>query len=190
VVVDGASVEGVRLPFPLIVKPTREDASVGISRRSVVRDKKSLAARVAEVRARFRQPVLVERFIDGRELYVTLLGAEPVAMPMHEIDFSALPAGRPRIVSYDGKWDRARRPTTTARARCAPRGSTRRPPPPAWPPRAPPSAASSCATTRASICAWPGTARRTSSTSIPTATSPRTRAWPAPHRTEGSPIRT
>jgi D-alanine-D-alanine ligase len=93
----------VDLPFPLIVKPTREDASVGISWSSVVRDRGELAARVAEVRARFHQPALVERFVDGRELYVSIVGGE--ALPMHEIDFSALPADRPRIVTYAGKWD-------------------------------------------------------------------------------------
>lgn len=95
-----------RLPFPLIVKPAREDASVGITRDSVVQGPSALAARVAEVRARYRQPVLVERYIEGRELYVSLLGngATLAALPMHEIDFSALPADRPRIVTYDGKW--------------------------------------------------------------------------------------
>jgi D-alanine-D-alanine ligase len=92
----------VELPFPLIVKPTREDASVGISMKSVVRDRRELRARVAEVRARFRQPALVERFVDGRELYVSLVAGE--ALPPHEIDFSELPAGWPRIVSYEGKW--------------------------------------------------------------------------------------
>jgi D-alanine-D-alanine ligase len=90
------------LPFPLIVKPAREDASVGITRTSVVHDRRQLAAQVARVRARFRQPVLVERYIEGRELYVSLLGDD--ALPMHEIDFSTLPADRPRIVTYLGKW--------------------------------------------------------------------------------------
>jgi D-alanine-D-alanine ligase len=95
----------VKLPFPLIVKPTREDASVGISRRSVVHDRRQLASQVAAVRKQFRQPVLVERYIEGRELYVSLIGARPEALPLHEIDFSTLPADRPRIVSYAGKWD-------------------------------------------------------------------------------------
>ncbi len=103
VVVDGGAVE-IGLPFPLIVKPTREDASVGITSKSVVRDRRELVARVAEVRARYRQPALVEEFVDGRELYVSIVGG--VALPMHEIDFSAMPAGRPRIVSYEGKWNR------------------------------------------------------------------------------------
>jgi D-alanine-D-alanine ligase len=102
---DTDDVSSVRLAFPLIVKPTREDASVGISRSSVVRDKRQLAAQVAAVRAEFQQPVLVERYIEGREIYVSLIGGKPDALPMHEIDFSTLPSDRPKIVSYLGKWD-------------------------------------------------------------------------------------
>jgi D-alanine-D-alanine ligase len=105
VTLESDDVSTVKLPFPLIVKPTREDASVGISRTSVVHDRRQLASQVAVVRAQFHQPVLVERFIEGRELYVSLIGARPDALPMHEIDFSTLPADRPRIVSYLGKWD-------------------------------------------------------------------------------------
>jgi D-alanine-D-alanine ligase len=93
-------------PFPLIVKPTREDASVGISDDSVVTDRVALERRVESAREALRQPLLVERFIPGRELYVSLVGAEPRALPMHEVDFSDLPADRPRIVSYEAKWDR------------------------------------------------------------------------------------
>src|SRR5947209_74050 len=70
---DTGDISTVNLPFPLIVKPTREDASVGISRTSVVHDRKQLAAQVAAVRAEFAQPVLVERYIEGRELYVSLI---------------------------------------------------------------------------------------------------------------------
>ena len=69
---------------------------------------RELAARVAEVHARYRQPVLIEQFIAGRELYVSLLGNDDrrsTALPMHEVDFSAMPAGAPHIVTYDGKWD-------------------------------------------------------------------------------------
>jgi D-alanine-D-alanine ligase len=95
----------IDLPFPLIVKPSREDASVGIDRHSVVHDQSELSGKVAEVIERFRQPALVERFIEGREIYVSLVGnGPPVALPMHEIDFSELPASLPRIVSYAGKW--------------------------------------------------------------------------------------
>lgn len=94
------------LPYPLIVKPIREDASVGISSASVVFNRMELTAAVAAVIDELHQPALVEAFIEGRELYVSLLGnAPPAVLSMHEIDFSELPAGLPRIVSYSGKWD-------------------------------------------------------------------------------------
>jgi D-alanine-D-alanine ligase len=95
------------LPFPLIVKPSREDASVGIYSESVVSTTEALRARIAHIVAQYRQPALVERYIEGREIYVSLLGrsdGEPEILPLHEIDFSALPPDRPRIVSFAGKW--------------------------------------------------------------------------------------
>jgi D-alanine-D-alanine ligase len=94
-------------PFPLIVKPAREDASTGIDLESVVYDPTGLRRRVEAVLQRYRQPALVEQFIGGREVYVSLIGngAELVALPMHEVDFSAMPAGAPHIVTYAGKWD-------------------------------------------------------------------------------------
>jgi D-alanine-D-alanine ligase len=100
-------VSRVALPFPLIVKPAREDASVGITVDSVVHDRVALESQVTFVLARYRQPALVERYVEGREIYVSLLGrAEGGAemLPLHEIDFSEMPPGCPRIVSFDGKW--------------------------------------------------------------------------------------
>jgi D-alanine-D-alanine ligase len=93
------------LPFPLIAKPVREDGSVGIASRSVVHDEKALREVAAEVIRTFRQPCLVEQYIEGRELNVALLGF-PTArvLPLSEIDFSLLPSGIPRIVSYEAKW--------------------------------------------------------------------------------------
>jgi len=94
------------LAFPLIVKPVREDGSVGISSKSVVACEDDLRARVTEIVHAFRQPCLVEQFVAGRELNVALFGY-PAArvLPLSEIDFSALPAGMPPIVSYDAKWN-------------------------------------------------------------------------------------
>jgi D-alanine-D-alanine ligase len=100
-------VSGVDIPFPLIVKPAREDASVGIHAESVVHDRAALARRVTHVLSHYRQPALVERYIDGREIYVSMLGrptGAPQIFPFYEIDFALMPADRPRIVSFDGKW--------------------------------------------------------------------------------------
>jgi len=101
-------VSAVALPFPLIVKPSREDASTGITSRSVVHDRAELGRQVAAVIARYHQPALVERYIEGREIYVSMLGRRDGGidlLPLHEIDFSEMPAGRPRIVSFAAKWE-------------------------------------------------------------------------------------
>jgi D-alanine-D-alanine ligase len=100
-------ISGVSLPFPLIVKPSREDASVGISSESVVHDRAALERQVKVVLARYHQPALVERYVEGREIYVSMLaraGGDPETLPLYEIDFSEMPADRPRIVSFEGKW--------------------------------------------------------------------------------------
>jgi D-alanine-D-alanine ligase len=94
------------LRFPLIVKPVREDGSVGIWSTSVVDDLPSLRRAVDAVVTLLRQPCLVEEFIDGREFNVALLGhPTPRVLPLSEIDFSGLPEAAPRIVSYDAKWN-------------------------------------------------------------------------------------
>jgi D-alanine-D-alanine ligase len=96
----------VDLPFPLIVKPSREDASVGIEFDSVVTTRQGLGRAVSRVLRTFKQPALVERFIEGREVYVPLLGNAPRrALPLTEIRFGKAFDGLPRIVSYAAKWD-------------------------------------------------------------------------------------
>lgn len=93
------------LQFPLIVKPVREDGSVGISSGNVVHDRSQLARAVEAVVTSLRQPCLVERFIEGREFNVALLGhPTPRVLPLSEIDFEALPPNVPHIVSYEAKW--------------------------------------------------------------------------------------
>ncbi len=96
----------VELRFPLIVKPAREDGSLGIEEASVVRDLPALRARVDWVAEHFASASLAEEFVDGRELNVSVLGegAERFALPIGEIDFSGMPEGRPRIVSFNAKW--------------------------------------------------------------------------------------
>ncbi len=100
----------VQLPFPLIVKPAREDASVGVDFDSVVHDPQALGRAVASVLGTFQQPALVERFIPGREIYVPLLGNAPrKALPLSEIRFGKLFEDHPNIVSYRAKWEASSR---------------------------------------------------------------------------------
>ena len=74
------------LEFPLIIKPNREGSAKGIWRESVVGDEAALRRQVAHVYERYRQEVLVEEFIQGRELTVGVLGQE--VLPILEIDFA------------------------------------------------------------------------------------------------------
>jgi D-alanine-D-alanine ligase len=69
------------LAFPLFVKPSREGTGMGVSASSIVRDETELRARLAEQLARYRQPILAERFIRGREVTIGVVGnlMEPVA---------------------------------------------------------------------------------------------------------------
>ncbi len=94
------------LHYPLIVKPSREDASVGVDSSSVVYDRTQLNERIEQVFAEFGAPILVEEFIEGRELHVAILGnSPPEVLPPLEYDFSELPKGEPTIISYAAKWD-------------------------------------------------------------------------------------
>jgi D-alanine-D-alanine ligase len=93
------------MEFPLIVKPAREDASVGISDKSVVYSLNELRKQVRYIWAEFEQPALVEQYIDGRELNVAIVGnKKPMTLPISEIDFSGLNPDMHKIVSYAAKW--------------------------------------------------------------------------------------
>ena len=94
------------LRFPLIVKPLLEDASVGISQASVVEDDAGLAERARFIHEQFHQPAIAEELIEGRELYVGLVGnAELEMLPIVELDFGKLPKAERRIATYKMKWD-------------------------------------------------------------------------------------
>ena len=98
-----------RLPanllFPLIVKPAREDGSTGIHAGSVVHDRQAALGVVAGLRKLVNGPVLLQRYIDGREINVSMIGPAPMrVLPMSEIDFAKLPLELPKIVGYAAKW--------------------------------------------------------------------------------------
>ena len=93
------------LTFPLIVTPPQEDASLGITSKSVVRDIRELLGTMDALQREFQSPVLVEEFVEGREFYVGVLGnASPIALPVIELDFSAFPPDRPKVASWEAKW--------------------------------------------------------------------------------------
>ena len=93
---------------PVIVKPIRADASEGITTSSVVTDvtAETLAPLVAAIHQQFSQPAMVEQYINGREINVSMLqtGNHVQALPLAEIDFSEFPPDMPRIVDYSAKW--------------------------------------------------------------------------------------
>lgn len=92
--------------YPLFLKVGELDGSVGITNTSLVRSDEEFIAQLSYLRNRFKQSVLAERFVDGRELYVSMLGnSPPRLLPMQEIDFSRLPSDLPRIVNENAKWN-------------------------------------------------------------------------------------
>jgi len=93
------------IDFPLLVKPPQEDASLGITQKSIVNNVKELLDVMGGTQQEYQSPVLVEEFIDGREFYVGVLGNSKVeALPIIELDFSRFPPGLPKIASWEAKW--------------------------------------------------------------------------------------
>lgn len=106
----GALESAGALEFPLIVKPPQEDASIGITSSSVVRNLNDLLARMDEIHREYAGPILVERFVDGREFHVGVLGNDRAeALPPVELDMSSFPPGAPRLASWSAKWEEEHR---------------------------------------------------------------------------------
>jgi len=94
------------IQFPVIVKPAREDGSIGIHFGAVCGSIKELMERIDYIHAEFDSPALIEEYIEGRELYVAVLGNEkPEALPIVELDLSKLPEGTPKIAGSEVKWE-------------------------------------------------------------------------------------
>ncbi len=94
------------LPLPLMVKPLYEGSSKGIKDNSLVRTPAELRERVNEVIRHYRQPVIVESFLPGREFTAGFLGNGRglEILPVVEIDHAQLPEGAAPIYSYEAKW--------------------------------------------------------------------------------------
>ncbi|SDZ96197.1 D-alanine-D-alanine ligase [Desulfuromusa kysingii] len=91
------------LNYPLIVKPPFEDASQGIEALSVIDTSQQLKQRIQFIHDVYRQPALIEEFIDGREINVVILGSENLTvLPPAEITFA--PELSRKIVCFESKW--------------------------------------------------------------------------------------
>ena len=90
------------LRYPVIVKPSGEDASVGIDRDAVCVTRKALRDRLVKILAQWDE-VLIQEYVHGREVNVAFVGRE--VLPLSEIEFDRLPPGSWPIVTYAAKWD-------------------------------------------------------------------------------------
>jgi D-alanine-D-alanine ligase len=94
------------IQFPVIVKPAREDGSIGIHFGAVCGSIKELMERIDYIHAEFDTPALIEEYIEGRELYVGVIGNEkPEALQVVELDLSKIPEGVPKIAGTEVKWE-------------------------------------------------------------------------------------
>lgn len=95
------------IEFPLIVKPSSEDGSKGIDVGALVTSVKELMERIDYIHEEFDSPVMLEEYIDGREIYAAVIGNErPEALPLIELDMSSLPEGIPHIAGFEVKFEK------------------------------------------------------------------------------------
>ena len=95
-----------RLKFPILVKPLKEEASLGISQASFVETDEQFKERVQFIHEKFDNDVIAEEYIEGRELYVSIFGNHRLqVLPIRELVFKEVPPDEPKIATYKAKWD-------------------------------------------------------------------------------------
>ena len=95
-----------QLKFPILVKPVREEASYGISQASFVENDEQFRERIAFIHEKYNSDVIAEEYIEGRELYVSMMGnVRLTVFPIRELVFREVPPNEPRIATYKAKWD-------------------------------------------------------------------------------------
>ncbi len=95
-----------RPKFPIVVKPVKEEASYGISRASFVENDDQFRERVAFIHDKHDSDVIAEEYIEGRELYVSIIGnARLTVFPIRELIFREVPPNEPKMATYKSKWD-------------------------------------------------------------------------------------
>ena len=120
-----------RLKFPLFIKPAEEEASYGISQDSFVENEDALEERIRFIHERMNQTALAEEYIEGREIYVSLIGNERLRVfPLREVDFHRSARGPteilhiqsqvgrclPEALGHPERFRRARLPTASSSA--------------------------------------------------------------------------
>lgn len=99
-----------RLTFPILVKPLKEEASYGIAQASFVENDAEFQERVQFIHEKLDGDAIAEDYIEGRELYVSLIGNHRLQVfPIRELVFREVPPDEPKIATYKAKWDEAYR---------------------------------------------------------------------------------
>jgi D-alanine-D-alanine ligase len=99
-----------RFVFPAFVKPVGEESSDGISRASFARDEGEAIERARFVHEKFGSDALIEEYVEGRELYVSVLGNHRLTVfPPRELFFNEVPDDVPKFATFKAKWDDAYR---------------------------------------------------------------------------------
>src|SRR5207247_6410508 len=94
------------LRFPILVQPLTEEASLGISQASFVESDDQFKERVQFIHEKYNNDVIAEEYIEGRELYVSILGNHRLEVfPIRELIFKEVPPDEPKIATYRAKWD-------------------------------------------------------------------------------------
>lgn len=95
-----------KFQYPAIIKPLQLESSEGISQVSYVENERDAWARIKFVHERLEADAIIEEFIDGREVYVSILGNEKLSVfPPREMFFKQIPEDEPKFATYKSKWD-------------------------------------------------------------------------------------
>ncbi len=95
-----------KLKYPLIMKPLTEEASTGISQASFIDNDSNFQERIRFIHEHLKMDAIAEEYIEGRELYVSILGNKRLKMlPLREMKFGHIPDDEPKIATFKAKWD-------------------------------------------------------------------------------------
>jgi D-alanine-D-alanine ligase len=95
-----------RLKFPILIKPLKEESSLGIAQASFVETDEQFNERVQFIHEKIDNDAIAEEYIEGRELYVSVVGNQWLqTFPIRELVFREVPPDEPKIATYKAKWD-------------------------------------------------------------------------------------